>query len=209
MANITRPDLSNAARELGKVAADPTMRHWKSILHVLRYISSTSAYGLLYPNIQEEKLKMIGYSDSDFANDPSSRLSCTGYVIKLGNAIIDWTSRTQRTIATSTAEAEWIALSTGTRHAEYLRGFMNELGIDIENVVWWCDNASTVVTATTPGHTGRTQHLDVKLKKTREMVIDGIIIIKYIPGNKQEADGLTKRLDRVSHEKLRGYLMAY
>ncbi len=139
LANMTRPNLANAAWELGKVAADPTMRHWKSMLHILRYMSNTPAYGLLYRNNKEE-LKMIGYSDSDFANDSLSRLSCTEYVIKLGNAVIDWTSRTQRTIATSTTKAEWTVLSTGTRHAEYLRGFINELGLNVERVTWWCDN---------------------------------------------------------------------
>ncbi len=125
----------------------------------------TTVCGLLYPSDQEKELKLIGYSDSDFANDSLSRLSCTGYVITQLSAILDWTSLTPKTIATTT-EAEWIALSASTRYAEYLRGFANELGLNTGRVTWWWENASTVITSTTPGHTGRTRHLDVKLKKT-------------------------------------------
>ncbi len=81
LANITRPDIANAARELGKVGTDPTMRHWRSVIHVLRYMSGTTDYGLLYPIQKDEELKVIGYSDSDFAGDVTSRKSCTGYIL--------------------------------------------------------------------------------------------------------------------------------
>ncbi len=74
-------------------------------------------------------------------------------------------------------EAEWTALCQGTRHAEHTRGLLNELGSHQKCVKWWCDNAATVMTATTPGHNGRTRHLDVKLKKTREMVTVGSRIL--------------------------------
>ncbi len=138
------------------------MRHWKSVLHVLRCISGTIKYGLLYPRQVKQEPELIGYSDSDFAGDMVSRKSCTGYVINLGEAVIEWASRTQRTVTKSTMEAEWTALCEGTRYAEYIRGLLNELGSHLKYVKWWCGNASTVITATTLGHNGRTRHLDEK-----------------------------------------------
>ncbi len=199
IANMSRPDIANAASELGKSCGEPTMRHWRALQHVLRYLHSTTEYGILYPRTVSNP-KLVGYCDADFAGDTSSRKSCTGYIMKLGDTIIEWKSRTQRTIATSTTEAEWTALSEGTRHAEFIRGLLSELGFHQQCITWWCDNAPTIVTASTPGHNGRTRHLDVKLKKTRELVKNEKIKIKYIPTSEQLADGLTKRLDANLHK---------
>ncbi len=80
IANITRPGITNTTNELGKVSADPTMRHWKSLLHTFRYLSNTAKYGLLYPKNTSKRLD----SDSDFTGDETTRRSHTGYVIKLG-----------------------------------------------------------------------------------------------------------------------------
>ncbi len=208
LANMTRPDLSNAVRELGRVGGDPAFRHWRSLQHVMRYISATKEHGLLFEKQQDEIIDLIGYSDADFAGDTTSRKSCTGYVIKLGTATIDWVSRTQRTVSTSTTEAEWTALHEGTRHGEFVKGFLNEINFRQSKVRWWCDNEAAVTAATTPGHCGRTRHLDVKLKKTREMVTKGLIEVHYIPTTKQEADGLTKRLEATAHKRFRNYLMS-
>ncbi len=86
---------------------------------------------------------------------------------------------------------------------------MNELGSHQKYVKWLCDNAATVITATTPGHNGRTHHVDMKLKKTREMVTDGFIEVSYIPNNMQEADGLTKHLNNASYKTFRDYMMSH
>ncbi len=117
-------------------------------------------------------------------------------------------SRTQKTISTSTTDAEWTALYEGVRHGEHIRGFLNELGLDINCVEWKCDNEATVVVATTPGHTGRTQHLDVKLKKTREIFMNNLIKVRHVPSSEQEADGLTKRLQKTAHEQFRDFLLS-
>ncbi len=205
LANITRPDITNAARGIRE--GQHRSRHATLEIGPPRVKIHIRNYQIRFA-VPQMKPELTGYSDSDFAGDIVSRKSCTGYVIKLGEAVIEWTSRTQRTVATSTMEAEWIALCAGTRHAEHIRGLLNELGSQQKCVKWWCDNAATVITATTPGHNGRPCHLDVKLKKTREMVTDGLIKVSYIPSNRQEADGLTKRLDKASHKRFRDYLIS-
>ncbi len=54
LANMTRPDIANAARELGRSCADPTMRHCRALQHVLRYLSNTEEYGIFYPRTKSE-----------------------------------------------------------------------------------------------------------------------------------------------------------
>ncbi len=208
LANMSRPDISNSVRELGKVASGPTLRHWKSLQHLLRYIVGPVEYSLFYPRQTLKSNVLLGYCDADFAGDTTiSRKSCSGYAMKLGRAIIAWASRTQKMISTSTTDAEWTALYEGMRHGEHIPGFLNELGLDIKNAEWRCDNEAIVIAITTPGHTGCTRHLDVKLKKTREMVMNNLIKVRYVPSSEQEADGFTKRLSKAAHEGFRDFLL--
>ncbi|XP_076280800.1 uncharacterized protein LOC143209270 [Lasioglossum baleicum] len=53
--------------------------------------------------------ELIGYSDSDFAGDVSTRKSTTGFVIFYGNGPISWCSHKQSIVALSTTESEYIA----------------------------------------------------------------------------------------------------
>ena len=94
----------------------------------------------------------------------------------------------------STCEAEWTALALGMRHGQYLRNILKELGFEQGTTVWYEDNLSTVKAASTPGFSGRTKHVDIKIKCTREFVQRGLFSVRYIPSKEQLADILTKRL---------------
>ena len=82
----------------------PTMEHWKSIKHIMRYINGTRKYGLLYD--KEKVTDFIGYSDADRAGDLDDRRSTSGYLFKLSGVAVSWRSKKQSCVALSTAEAE-------------------------------------------------------------------------------------------------------
>ena len=95
---------------------------------IVRYFCRTKDQGIiLRPN---KKLGLECYVDADFAGswdpdqalDPRACLSRTGYVIFYANCPIIWQSKLQTTIALSTTEAEYVALSTAMRDVIY---FMN------------------------------------------------------------------------------------
>ena len=52
LAGMTRPDLSNSVRELGRRAASPCLRHWRGLQHVLRYLAGTLDVCLPYGIIE-------------------------------------------------------------------------------------------------------------------------------------------------------------
>ncbi|CAM9672987.1 unnamed protein product, partial [Choristocarpus tenellus] len=140
------------------------------------------------------KIERTAYGDSDWGNDTTSRRSVKGYLILINGAPVAWKSKMQGAVTTSSSEAEWTAMVHGMRHAILLRGILGELGILKGVTVWYGDNQGAIQAAVIEGFNGRTMHVDIKLKCTREYVNKGIFRVKYIPTTLQLADILTKRL---------------
>ncbi len=125
----------------------------------------------------------------------------------LRETIVSWSSKTERSIVLSTAESEWTALARGIKHGNFLRGLLEELGFKQPGTPWFCDNQAAIISAKTMGFSGRTRHVDVKLKFTRQEHELGNIVLHYVPTDQQLADGLTKRLKKTKHSELRSAVL--
>jgi len=109
--------------------ANPSQAHWEQAKRVLRYLKGTSDSALEYGK-DAHGAELVGWSDSDYASDSSSRRSRTGYVFMLNGAAVSWKSQRQQTVALSTAEAEYMALTAATQKALFLKQLLNELHND-------------------------------------------------------------------------------
>lgn len=58
------------------------------------------------------------YSDADWASDKNNRKSITGAVGILYEGAIFWLSRKQKSVATSTAEAEYTAMAMTAKQSQ-------------------------------------------------------------------------------------------
>ncbi|XP_070041549.1 secreted RxLR effector protein 161-like [Nicotiana tomentosiformis] len=123
----TTPDISFAVGMLGRFQSNPGIDHWKATKKVLRYLKGTKDYMLMYRI--SKHLKIVGYSDSDFAGCIDTRKSTFGYLFQLAEGTIEWKSAKQSIIATSTMEAEFVACFDATIHALWLRNFISGLGV--------------------------------------------------------------------------------
>ncbi|XP_019191054.1 PREDICTED: uncharacterized protein LOC109185568 [Ipomoea nil] len=106
---ITRPDLSFSVNRLCQFMHSPTSDHWGLLKRVLRYVKGTISYGLRL--FASASTTIHGFSDSDWAGCPIDRKSTSGYAVFLGDNLISWLSRKQRTVARSLTEAEYKALA--------------------------------------------------------------------------------------------------
>ena len=122
----TRPDLAAAVGALSQFAVDPCPTHWQALKRVLRYLQATPTHGIRFIGFSDGDL--VGYSDADWAGDIESRRSTSGYVFMLNSGCISWRSKKQRTVALSSTEAEYMALSEAIQEAVWLKAFMCELG---------------------------------------------------------------------------------
>ena len=126
----------------------------------LRYLVGTIDLGI---NYESNDASLTGYSDADFANNELDRRSLTGYVFKIGNTAITWNTRKQPTVALSTMEAKYMAVTTATHKAIWLRQLVSELGIDtIGPMPIHVDNRAAIKLTKDSKFHAHTKHINIK-----------------------------------------------
>ena len=96
---------------------------------------------------EDRRNKLTGWVDSDFAADPGTRKSMTGYLFSLNvicnGGAVSWRSSRQGSVTLSSAEAEFVALSQTGQEAVYLRAQLRGFNFrQIGATEIWEDNAS-------------------------------------------------------------------
>ena len=86
----TRLDITFIVEVLGRYQSNPGMDHLRATKKVMRYLHGTKDYMLMYR--RTDSLKVIGYSDADFAGYVDSRKSTFGYIFKLADGAVSWRS---------------------------------------------------------------------------------------------------------------------
>ena len=127
----------------------------------------------------------------------------------LNGGPISWSSKRQSTVALSTTEAEYYALSQAVKEATWLRKLFTDLGlyttttkipISIDPVKINADSTEAIKTAENPIESEQTKHFDIHYHFVRQKISDGRIQLNYIPTNENIADGLTKLLAKPAHQ---------
>jgi hypothetical protein len=191
----TRPDIAFAVTKLAQFAARPSEEHFTKALYICRYLRGTSKYCLTYDGTSGQGL--IACTDSDWASDPQKRRSQTGYFLKLAGGAISWTSRAQKTIALSSTEAEYMALSDCSRQVVWMHTLMGELGYVLKPVPICGDNQGSIFIASNPVTEKRSKHIDIRYHYIREVIERKFVELFFIEGEKNPADLLTKNLGSV------------
>ena len=76
-----------------------------------------------------KQLEIVGFFDSDYAGCLDSRKSTSSYIFMFAGRVFSWSSTKQKTVATSTMEAEYIACFHTTSQAMWIRNFISHLGV--------------------------------------------------------------------------------
>lgn len=99
-----------------------------------------------------------------------------------------------------------MALSMATAEACWLKQLISDFSINVEYVLMYEDNQSSIKVAKNPVLHKRMKHIDIKHHFIREKIVEGLIKLSYIETSEQVADLLTKPLSGPTFVKLRGYL---
>jgi hypothetical protein len=110
---------------------------------ILCYLRGTTDVELVYDRGNGVSSSVIGYVDSDYVSDLDKRRSLTGFVFTLSGCAISWKVTLQSTVALSTIEAEYMASAEAVKEAMWLRGLVNDLGLQQDETV---DSQSACIT---------------------------------------------------------------
>ena len=191
----SRPDITYSVSTLARYSSRPNQQHWTALKRVLRYLKGTVKYGICYT--QKSSKECIGYSDADWAGDLGDRKSTSGYLYQISGGAVTWRSKKQSCVALSTAEAEYMALSSAAQEAVWLRQLTAELRSPPETATTiFEDNQSAIAMTKNPQFHGRAKHIAIKYHFIREQVQNGTIKLKYCPTSQMLADIFTKGLSR-------------
>ena len=103
----------------------------------------------------------------------------------------------------STSEAEYVALTTATQEAKFLRELLADLMcLPCKSVFMYLDNQGAIALANNPVHHIRSKHIDVKYHYVRLDIQCGIVELTYVPTDNNVADVFTKPVTRVRLDRL-------
>ncbi|GJV94002.1 hypothetical protein Tco_1541815 [Tanacetum coccineum] len=138
----SRPDLVFAVCMCARYQAKPTKKHFEAIKRVFRYLKGTINMGLWYP--KDNAMSLTAYADADHAGCQDSRRSTSGSAQFLGDRLVSWSSKKQRSTAISTTEAEYIAMSGCCAQILWMRSQLKDYGFDFNKIPLYCDNKSAI-----------------------------------------------------------------
>lgn len=102
------PDLSYPVSKLSQFCEYPGKKHWDAVKRVIRNLKGTRRIGIKFDGLCN--FDVHGYSDSDWAEDVSDRKPTGAYIFFAAGGPVSSCSKKQTVVATSTCEAEYIAL---------------------------------------------------------------------------------------------------
>ena len=199
LVKYSRPDIANPVRELSKVLDCSTKTAFKELLRMIKYVLDTEDLGLkISPKIQDswKPWDLVCYSDSDYAGDPDTRRSVSGYVLFVQGVPVSWRSKANKTVTLSSTEAEWIALSEAVKEVMFVVQLLDSMRIKYHlPVTVRVDNIGAIFMSKNINTSSRTKHVDVRTKYVNEFCENGIIKIIFISSSENISDIMSKNLN--------------
>ena len=236
LSNCTRPDLAHAVQLVAQFAQNPGETHWRAVIQILRYLSSTTHFGLQFgaaaspqpspasspsgavPSliVPRSDSALTVFADANWGSCRDSRRSTSGWLISLCGSWIDWSCKKQETVALSSCEAEYVAASAAAAGVTWTVQLLREIGF----MKWiagggqlspipllFSDNRSALAMSQTDSLHSRSKHIDIKHHFIREQVEHKAITLQWISTHQQVADILTKTLPPRLFTKFRDALV--
>ncbi|GJV62625.1 retrovirus-related pol polyprotein from transposon TNT 1-94 [Tanacetum coccineum] len=168
----SRPDLVFAVCMCARYQAKPTKKYFEAIKH------------------------------ADHVGCQYSRRSTSGSAQFLGDRLVSWSSKKQRSTAISTTEAEYIAMSGCCAQILWMRSQLKDYGFDFNKIPLYCDNKTAITLCCNNVQHSRSKDIDTRHHFIREQVENRVVELYVVETNYQLADILTKALPRERFEFL-------
>lgn len=189
LVQATRPDLAFAVSSVSRFNDCYDSTHWTAVKRILRYLRGTKHYRIAYRRGDHGAIN--GFFDADWANESDERKSYTGYAFILAGGAVTWSCKRQTSVAVSSTEAEYVAMSQAAREALWLIRVIRQFE-KLDNIAIRCDNQSAMALAHRVAFNPRIKHVAVSYHFYRQHVMSGLMILEYVKSENNVADCLTK-----------------
>ncbi|GJT74223.1 hypothetical protein Tco_1040948 [Tanacetum coccineum] len=190
----SRPDLQFAICMCARYQARPTEKHLNAVKRIFRYLKGTVHRGLWYP--KDSSTALTAFADVDHAGCQDTRRSTSGSIQLLGDKLVSWSSKRQKSAAISSMEAEYIALSGCCAQVLWMRSQLTDYGFGFNKIPMYCDNKSAIALCCNNVQHSRSKHIDIRFYFIKEHVENGVIELYFVNTEYQLADIFTKSLGR-------------
>ena len=149
--------------------------HMKELLRCIKYVLDTKNRKLKYRLSSHDKIEITGICNSDYAGDPKSRRSVTGYFVYVNGCPVAWRSRQQKVTSLSLCESKYYAITKVATEMMFVKQIFDFLEIDVQlPMTIQCNNQGAVFLAKN-GTSTHTKHVDVRYHFICELVEQGVI----------------------------------
>ncbi|GKC10637.1 retrovirus-related pol polyprotein from transposon TNT 1-94, partial [Tanacetum coccineum] len=128
----SRPDLTFAVCMCARYQAKPTEKHLHAIKRIFKYLRGTVNRGLWYP--KNYSIALTSYADVDYAGCQDTRRSTSRCMQLLGDRLVSWSSKRQKSVAVSSTKAEYIALSGCCAQVLWMRSQLTDYGFGFNKI---------------------------------------------------------------------------
>nr|GEV86938.1 putative ribonuclease H-like domain-containing protein [Tanacetum cinerariifolium] len=189
----SRPDIMFDVCACLRFQVQPKVSHMHAVKRIFRYIKGQPTLGIWYP--KDLPLKLIAYSDSDYACASLDRKSTTGGCQFLGSRIISWQCKKQTIVANSSTKAKYIAASNCCGQVLWLQNQLLDYGYNFMQTKIHVDNKSAICVVKNHVYHSKTKHIKIRHHFIRDSYEKRLIEMVKIHTNYNVADLLTKAFD--------------
>jgi hypothetical protein len=195
------PDIAYAVNTLSCFSAKPGTKHWKGIKHLIAYIADSKDLHLnLYPDNAVKPLKC--FCDTSWGGEFAK--STYGILVTFFGCPVMWTSCCFPATASSTCQAEYMALGIGTRQVLWVRHLLTDILRKSFTGLLHCDNQAAIRVSADDLANKRVRHVEREFYLTNEALHQKKTELIWVPTTEQLADVLTKALGKEPFEQFRG-----
>ncbi|GKA14417.1 copia protein [Tanacetum coccineum] len=155
----SRLDLVFAVYMCARYQASPTKKHLEALKRVFRYLRGTINWGLWY--LKDTAMALMAYADADHASCQDTQRSTSESAQFLGDKLVSWSLKKQKSTVISTTEAEYIAMSGCCAQILWMRSQLTDYRFVFNKIPQYYDNRSAIALCYNNVQHSRSTHIDI------------------------------------------------
>ncbi|GJX38372.1 hypothetical protein Tco_0251675 [Tanacetum coccineum] len=150
--------------------------------------------GLWYS--KDTGMSLTAYADVDHAECQDTRRNTSGSAQFLGDKLVSWSSKKQKSTAISSTEAEYMALFGCCAQILWMHSQLKDYGFQFNKIPLYCDKKSAIALCFNNVQHSRAKHIDVRYHFIKKQVENGLVELYFVRTEYQLANIFTKPLPR-------------